>query len=236
MTNQQSTNKINLANSHISDVMRARQASGPEGPEFVWHHHVEFGEMQLVPRGMHDYTDHHGGAEIWGYGRAGADPGPFVHPDYSHSFHFTQTGPPLSNGEIADFESKTHRPIPAQYRNFLLEIANGGVPTPEASYFIPGLNSASSIALLAGIGTNLAVFDLRYWYELYVTLPPTSFPIGSDPLGNHLIIVRLPNGEEPVCFWEHEEFDRLYDQPDKYTLAPSFNEFVDSWFVTPNFL
>ncbi len=230
------TEKINLANSHIADVLRARNSMGQEEPDQVWHHHINFGEMQLVQRGMHDYVDHHGGAEIWGYGRAGADPGPIVKPDFSHSFVMTQEGPPLAESEVNAFERKTNRPIPIEYRNFLINTVNGGIPSPEACYFIPGLNSASSIALLAGINTNLAVFDLRYWYELYVTLPPNAFPIGSDPLGNHLIIVKQSTGAEPVCFWEHEEFDRLYDQPDKYILAPSFNEFLESWFVTPQFL
>ena len=37
-----------------------------EPPGVVWHHHQDFGRMQLVPSDSHALTGHEGGWKLWG--------------------------------------------------------------------------------------------------------------------------------------------------------------------------
>ncbi len=50
-----------------SDIAAANRIS-PAPPGYTWHHHQDYGRMQLVPSGLHQLTGHTGGAAIWGGG------------------------------------------------------------------------------------------------------------------------------------------------------------------------
>lgn len=45
------------------DQLRALRASPAN---FTWHHHQDFGRMQLVPRSVHTGLNHTGGIALWG--------------------------------------------------------------------------------------------------------------------------------------------------------------------------
>lgn len=60
--------KIRPTGSRAGDVRAANKAAGynstPEG--YVWHHHQDYGRMQLVNKNIHQSTGHNGGYSIWG--------------------------------------------------------------------------------------------------------------------------------------------------------------------------
>jgi hypothetical protein len=48
------------------DVQRLKSGLNPRS--YTWHHHQEFGRMQLVPTALHQQIGHVGGRDIWGGG------------------------------------------------------------------------------------------------------------------------------------------------------------------------
>jgi hypothetical protein len=61
--------KIEPQVSHSLDVKAANDLSGfkTTPPGYTWHHHQEFGRMELVPTDIHREVSHSGGASIWGH-------------------------------------------------------------------------------------------------------------------------------------------------------------------------
>ena len=62
--------KITPTGSRSTDRIAATSAAGlqrvPTG--YIWHHHQDFGRMQLVPEDLHRSVGHDGGFSIWGGG------------------------------------------------------------------------------------------------------------------------------------------------------------------------
>jgi hypothetical protein len=59
--------KIKPTGSHRGDARAANEAAGlPETPKgYTWHHHQDYGRMQLVPEKVHLETGHTGGFSLW---------------------------------------------------------------------------------------------------------------------------------------------------------------------------
>ncbi|MGI6127900.1 MAG: HNH endonuclease [Planifilum sp.] len=49
-----------------TDLERMRNGDNPVG--YTWHHHQDFGRMQIVDKNIHSKTGHTGGRTIWGGG------------------------------------------------------------------------------------------------------------------------------------------------------------------------
>ncbi|MDR3690724.1 MAG: HNH endonuclease [Fimbriimonas sp.] len=48
------------------DQMAANAKRGlPKEPDYIWHHHQDYGRMQLVRGDIHRATGHHGGFKLW---------------------------------------------------------------------------------------------------------------------------------------------------------------------------
>ncbi|MER5222910.1 HNH endonuclease [Streptomyces flaveus] len=56
-----------LRGSRAKDAEAANKLLGIDspGPDWVWHHHPDFGRMVLIPRDVHDQVRHWGGVAIW---------------------------------------------------------------------------------------------------------------------------------------------------------------------------
>lgn len=61
----------------------------------------------------------------------------------SHQYHLN---PCSQDADIQIFEAKHNITLPSEYRQFLLEVGNGGAGPGYGLYSIPGLSSASAIA------------------------------------------------------------------------------------------
>jgi hypothetical protein len=66
LPNGKRTVTIELTGGRKTDFAAANAAAGfdqtPKG--YVWHHHQRMGEMQLIPRDLHDAVKHTGGAAV----------------------------------------------------------------------------------------------------------------------------------------------------------------------------
>lgn len=56
-----------LRGSRAKDAAAANEIAGIDSlpPEYVWHHHPDFGRMVAIPRDIHDQLPHWGGVSIW---------------------------------------------------------------------------------------------------------------------------------------------------------------------------
>jgi hypothetical protein len=61
--------KIEPTLSHEADVRSSNKLAGfRETPDnYTWHHHQDYGVMELIPTDIHNAVKHTGGATIWGY-------------------------------------------------------------------------------------------------------------------------------------------------------------------------
>jgi hypothetical protein len=63
--------KIKPTGSRSRDFIAANEAAGlPRTPDgYTWHHHQDYGRMQLVPEEVHRATGHTGGFSLWQKGK-----------------------------------------------------------------------------------------------------------------------------------------------------------------------
>ena len=65
--------QIEPGGSRSTDFARADKAAGYKPGErpkdYTWHHHEDYGKMELMPTDLHNKVGHTGGYTIWGAGR-----------------------------------------------------------------------------------------------------------------------------------------------------------------------
>ena len=138
--------------------------------------------------------------------------------------------------DVFELDQQLGRPIPFDYRDFLLK-HNGGSPTPEC-FHIRG-NRAGDIGIINwfyGL-TSDEDYDIR---EAVLTLreriPAHFLPIGDDPGGNQLCISLAGEDAGTVYFWDHEnEVDEgeVPGYQNVYFVASSFGALLSSLFEYP---
>ncbi|HTU88760.1 MAG TPA: SMI1/KNR4 family protein [Gemmataceae bacterium] len=153
-----------------------------------------------------------------------------------------QPAGPTKAVQIAAFEKYIGYPLPAAYREFLLQY-NGGRPVPDAFILRTDWGEEEDIILcffplrelkighvsveeLDGLRTwplHCAWDDLQSDVEnLYETeLDPPLLPIGTDGSSNYISLILTGDKTGAVVFLDHETAE-------KWPLAPSFPAFLES--------
>ena len=109
----------------------------------------------------------------------------------------------MTSTDLAALEKRLGKPLPEEYRDFLLA-NNGGCPTPNEF-------AESSVRTFLSVGAEYPMDDLETMADDYSDrIPADTLPIGKDELGN-LILLAVSGGQRgAVYFWDHE----LEDSPD----------------------
>ena len=127
-------------------------------------------------------------------------------------------------------EQRIGRPIPAEYRAFLLE-HNGGYPEPADFEITHHNGQVESISVDWFFPVEVeGSLDLEKKQKTYQgRLPDELFPFGCDPGGNLLCIVTQGERTGQVWFWDHEEEPEEGETPgwdNLYYVAPDFAAFM----------
>ena len=111
---------IEPAGTRGGDFARANETAGldrtPAG--YTWHHHQDYGAMQLVDRATHAATGHTGGFSIWGR---------FQLSDMEFDDSQYYAGPDLTDALVTSAEARLGYRLPESYLN-VLRVRNGGRP------------------------------------------------------------------------------------------------------------
>lgn len=144
-----------------------------------------------------------------------------------------ERGPVISEGDVRAFESKIGATLPADYRDFLLQV-NGGRTAQSHTTF--GLRKGETILnSLHSLKEPDEQFDLETWWAKH-RVPDELLLVGYDDGGNHVCLVI--RGEHLGEVWY---FDVLNERPedanprvpwhnrrDFIRLAGTFREFMSS--------
>lgn len=142
------------------------------------------------------------------------------------------SGPPLSDIDIARAESRLGVRFPRQYKDFLRR-NNGGRPIPDC--FPCGPSNDSSLSYFFEIYDGPDALDLRENVEdaregSY--MPPEYIPIAHDAFSNLVCIIVEGPGVGEVYFLEHH-----LTEPSSLTkIADDFDSFCASFFDIPDHL
>lgn len=71
--------ELGLTEENVKDLLAGRNIRG-----FTWHHHQQFGRMQLVPTSLHQQIGHVGGRHIWGGGDVFRSIGKLMNGEYEY--------------------------------------------------------------------------------------------------------------------------------------------------------
>jgi len=131
-----------------------------------------------------------------------------------------------SEEKIAAFEKGLGRPLPPQYRQFLISY-NGGRPKID-EFGIPGQGSSQANFFYGiDVGKDYKCYELKKNVDvLKGRIPNELLPIADDPGGNQICISLSPDDCGRVYFWDHEK--ELEPDQTVIPLADSFDEFIDS--------
>lgn len=132
--------------------------------------------------------------------------------------------PPVNEEQVVAFERELGRPLPPQYRQFLL-LYNGGRPQKD-TFVVSGADDEDIVDFFYGIGIN-NIYDLLENREIYESrIPEELLPIAGDPGDNQICISLTSDNYGKMYFWDHE----LEFTPDQAItpLADSFDEFIGS--------
>jgi hypothetical protein len=131
----------------------------------------------------------------------------------------------LTENELAAFEVCVGGRLPEDYRKYLL-IHNGGTPHPN-TFTISEDEGDTSVHILYGLHAGPSWASLKRSVEVYRgRIPSEAIPIGSDPLGNAILLVFQGPRMGEICFWDHEQEGGPSDWDNVVTVAPSFSKFL----------
>ena len=141
-----------------------------------------------------------------------------------------QSNQKITEQRLQEFEKSIGANLPADYRAFLLEY-NGGVP--DKLEFKAKKYGGSVLDCLYGIDVSNVHNNIEQELDLLSTRIPTSFlPIGSDQLGNRILLGIKDKYLGKVYFWWHEdESDKKPWLKNIYSISKSFTGFLNSLFT-----
>lgn len=127
-------------------------------------------------------------------------------------------------------EQRIGRPIPTEYRAFLLE-HNGGYPEPTDFEITHRNGRVERISMGWFFPVEIeGSLDLEKQLHTYRDrLPDEVFPFGCDPGGDLLGIVTHGERAGQIWFWDHEEEAEEDEAPgwdNLYYVAPDFAAFL----------
>lgn len=139
--------------------------------------------------------------------------------------------PPLSIGQIEQFEESLGTPLPPAYRTYLLS-QNGGFPTDYLTFHIPAISDDRGSVMLGalfGIGRRGSGLDLETQVEeLKDVVPQGYIPIGADPGGNLLLLTIGTPFQERIVFWDRVGFLARTTGWNLFPVAEDINQFLES--------
>ena len=142
----------------------------------------------------------------------------------------SETGPSISDADIAQLERLIRAPLPKSYRQFLAKY-NGGKPTPDC---FPILNytaiSFGGINYFFRLRSKIKSSNIDWNYEIFRNRVPDGYlPIAGDGSGNILFMAlsscRTSN-EGVIVFWDHESEHSPPTSRNMYSVALSFDDLL----------
>jgi len=122
---------------------------------------------------------------------------------------------PATEENLTNFEKELGSPLPAPYREFLLQF-NGACPEPNRFEFKDSQSGSDCRYIL---GLNDTDQDLRHYLETHkLRLPQGLLPIAYDSTGNLICLSIRAEDHGHVYFWDHS----LVNNP-----APSDQDLAD---------
>jgi hypothetical protein len=137
---------------------------------------------------------------------------------------------PLFSARLLEFERKCGVPLPADYREFLLE-HNGGQPDTKnvVDFEHQGKPNSSDVHFFYGIheGENWASIE---WYleTGKGRLIEEGLPIAGDSGGNDYVLIVDGKRKGQIYFWDHERETTPPSYENMSYVAPSFTAFCES--------
>jgi hypothetical protein len=142
---------------------------------------------------------------------------------------FTNACTPAPEEALADTERKLEVRIPKDYREFLLEVCNGG--RPDDNVFEQG-EVSTGIASFFGVGRPEDDEDVIKVYEVYKDrVPSWLLPVADTDEGNLICISIRQEDEGAVYLWDHELEAQEGEPPTEENLtrvAYSFRAFTSA--------
>lgn len=141
---------------------------------------------------------------------------------------FCESGPHLSDADIAMLEKEIKVSLPHEYREFLLR-KNGGRPVPSA-FPIDGFenNPFGVIQVFFRISGNVETSNIAWNFEtMNGRLPDNLIAIACTGSGDLICLSLYGEDAGAVLFWD------FYNEPPEpsyanvYRIADSFEEFLD---------
>lgn len=142
----------------------------------------------------------------------------------SGDIYFSDCGPELSEGEIADVEVSLGQKLPSAYKSLLLK-SNGGIPSRSVFAYTGynGEENETTVKRFFSLSKD-AENSILSNYAFYVQtgrISPPAIPIAVD-LGSNLFCIR----GDRIVFWDHEY--ELSKEGNTIEVAPSLEHFIDS--------
>ncbi len=143
--------------------------------------------------------------------------------------HISETRP--TNADLAAFETFIQGSLPDDYKSFLKN-ENGGRPKPNRFRFTTkdGGKEESTVHYFFALHEG-RVGNIQKHFERYKRrIVPGYIPLGTDPLGNLLILGVTGQSMRRVYFWDHEKEGDLPSVANMSLVANSFSEFIEQLF------
>ena len=136
---------------------------------------------------------------------------------------YTECGPSISEADIDHFQRRIGRPLPSDYREFLLQY-NGGCPEP-CTVDIPGHDEGCvDVRTLFGVLEKREVSGLSWNYAEYSKqFGPDFLPIARTDT-NDIFFLNLGDDDPGIVqFWDSMEENSAMAM---YRLGDSFSDFL----------
>lgn len=141
-----------------------------------------------------------------------------------------ESGAPLTEREIDDFERHMGCSLPREYRGFLLK-HNGGRPSPYWFSYVDdnGRPDRDAVNVFYSLGPDALDYCSLLWHmECFKgRIPSGMFAIGDDPCGNLICIIIKGDQVGELFLWNHEGEHSPPTYKNVVYLANSFLRFID---------
>ena len=135
----------------------------------------------------------------------------------------------LAPEKVDALEKEFNLHLPADYRQFLLEVGGGVADEDEYNEIrVEDLNDAISVAVLYGIGNQPAHCSIEKAMRDYSDeIPSNSVIIGCEYFGSYLVL-ECDGENAGVWFWDDCcEYEATTEEFGVYFVADSFTEFIN---------
>ena len=135
----------------------------------------------------------------------------------------------LAPEKVDALEKEFNLHLPADYRQFLLEVGGGVADEDEYNEIrVEDLNDAISVAVLYGIGNQPAHCSIEKAMRDYGDeIPPNSVIFGHECYGSYLVL-ECDGENAGVWFWDDCcEYEATSEENIVYPVADSFTAFIN---------